>query len=156
MAQTSERKIRPITTNRKAFYEYEVISRFEAGLMLAGTEVKSIRAGKLNMLDAYASFPNKKSNELYLYNLHISTYEFGNRENHEPNAKRKLLLNAAELTRIRTGIEEKGLTVVPLSMYFSGPYIKIEIALVRGKQSHDKRAAIKDKDIKKSLREARL
>ena len=149
--QSSERIIRTIITNRKALHEYEVLQRFEAGIALLGTEVKSLRAGKVNLGDSYAMFPSRQNDEFYLLGLHISPYDFGNRENHEPLRKRKLLLKAHELRKMREGIEEKGLTVVPLSIYFSGPYVKVELGLVRGKKLYDKRASSKERDIKREL-----
>ncbi|MFM8771379.1 MAG: SsrA-binding protein SmpB [Candidatus Kapaibacterium sp.] len=148
----SDRTIRPIITNRKALFEYEVLQRFEAGIALMGTEVKSLRAGKVNLADAYAMFSDRKTDELYLIGLHISPYDFGHRENHEPLRKRKLLLKYHELQRLREGIEEKGLTVVPLSLYFSGPYVKVELGLVRGKKLYDKRAATKEREQKREMK----
>ena len=117
-----------------------------------GTEVKSLRAGKVNLADSYAMFPDRKSDDLYLVGLHISPYDFGQRENHEPLRRRKLLLKHHELRRMREGIEEKGLTVVPLSIYFSGPYVKVELGLVRGKKLYDKRAATKDRELKREMK----
>ncbi len=148
---TDERSIRTIITNRKAYHEYEVLQRFEAGIVLTGTEVKSLRAGTVNLADAYAAFPSRSTNELYLMGLHIKPYDFGNRENHEPLRKRKLLLNRTELARLRSGIEEKGLTVVPLQIYFSGPYVKVELGLVRGKKFYDKRAATKEREQRREM-----
>jgi len=139
--------------NRKARHEYEILQTLEAGIVLTGTEVKSIRAGKVNMPDAYAAFPSKKSNELLLLNLHISPYEFGNRENHEPLRPRKLLLHESELRKLRVMIEEKGLTLIPLAMYFSGAVIKVEIGVGRGKKLYDKRQSEKEKA---SRRESRI
>ena len=149
--QSGERTIRTSITNRKALHEYEVLQRFEAGIALLGTEVKSLRAGKVNLADAYAMFPSRQNDEFFLLGLHIAPYDFGNRENHEPLRKRKLLLQAHELRKLREGIEEKGLTVVPLSLYFSGPYVKVELGLVRGKKLYDKRASTKERDIKREL-----
>ncbi len=146
-----ERSIRTIVTNRKALHEFEVLQRFEAGIALLGTEVKSLRAGKVNLLDAYAMFPTRTADDLYLVGLHINPYDFGNRENHEPLRRRRLLLHGNELRKLREGIEEKGLTVVPLSIYFSGPYVKVELGLVRGKKLYDKRAATKERDQKREM-----
>ena len=149
--QNTERTIRTIITNRKALHEYEVLQRFEAGIVLLGTEVKSLRAGKISLADAYATFPSRQTDELWLLGLHIAPYDFGNRENHDPLRKRKLLLKEHELGKLREGIEEKGLTVVPLSLYFSGPYVKVELGLVRGKKLYDKRASTKEREIKRDL-----
>jgi SsrA-binding protein len=152
MAATGERTIRTIITNRRAFHDYEVLQRFEAGIELVGTEVKSLRAGKVSLLDAYALFPSKHTNVLMLMQMHINPYDFGNRENHEPLRPRRLLLHEHELTKLRAGIEEKGLTVVPLSLYFSGPYIKVELGLVRGKKLYDKRVATKEREMDRARR----
>jgi SsrA-binding protein len=148
----ADRTIRSIVRNRKALYEYEVLQRFEAGIALTGTEVKSLRAGKVSMADAYAMFPSRTSNELMLLALHINPYDFGNRENHITTRPRKLLLNHHELQRLRTAIEEKGLTIIPLELYFSGPYVKVELGVCRGKKLHDKRHATKDRDQAREIR----
>ncbi|MBN9399333.1 MAG: SsrA-binding protein SmpB ['Candidatus Kapabacteria' thiocyanatum] len=152
MATPNERSTRSIIQNRKALHDYEVLQRFEAGIVLTGTEVKSLRAGKVSLVDAYAIFPSKASDELMLVGMHINPYDFGNRENHIPTRPRKLLLHEHELVRLRTGVEEKGLTIIPLSLYFSGPYIKVELGLVRGKKLYDKRASIKDREQERAMR----
>lgn len=149
---STERTERTIVKNRKAYFDFEVIQTFEAGIALVGTEVKSLRAGKVTVGDAYAYFPSRNNDELYLMGLHINAYDFGNRENHDPLRKRKLLLHAHELVRIRVAIEEKGLTVVPLRLFFSGPYIKVELGICRGKKLYDKRAATKDREEKRAIR----
>ena len=155
MSAPTDRPTRVIITNRKAFHDYEIVQRFEAGIVLTGTEVKSVRAGKVSMTDAYGMFPSRHTNELYLMGMHIQPYDFGQRENHEPTRRRKLLLREHELQRLRTQSEEKGLTIIPLSMYFSGPYIKVEIGLARGKKLYDKRASLKDKELKREAQRAR-
>jgi len=155
MPDANERTIRTILTNRKALHDYEIVQRFEAGIVLSGTEVKSIRAGKVSLTDAYATFPSKNSNELYLMGAHIQPYAFGNRENHEPTRRRKLLLKVHELERLRSQSEEKGLTIIPLAMYFSGPYVKVELGLARGKKHYDKRATLKEKELKREAQRAR-
>ena len=155
MPAPDERTIRPIITNRKALHDYEILQRFEAGIALTGTEVKSIRAGKVSLTDAYALFPSKSNDDLYLIGCHINPYAHGNRENHEPTRKRKLLLKEQELRRLRAQMEEKSLTIVPLALYFSGPYVKVEIGLARGKKHYDKRAALKDKEHRKEAKRVR-
>ncbi len=155
MPDSNERTIRTILTNRKALHDYEIVQRFEAGIVLSGTEVKSIRAGKVSLTDAYAMFPSKTSNELFLMGAHIQPYAFGNRENHEPTQRRKLLLKVHELERLRSQSEEKGLTIIPLALYFSGPYVKVELGLARGKKHYDKRATLKDKELKREAQRAR-
>jgi SsrA-binding protein len=141
-----ERKVKLITSNRRALHDFEVIQSIEAGIMLQGTEVKSLRQGKCSLQDSYAAFPDKIKNELYIYNLHIPEYSFGNIANHKPKRPRKLLIKAREAQKLRVAVNEKGLTIIPLSIYFSGPYVKIEIALVRAKKKYDKRQDLKTKD----------
>ncbi|OGU56562.1 MAG: SsrA-binding protein [Ignavibacteria bacterium GWF2_33_9] len=146
--ENTERKIRLITSNKRAYHDYEVVQRVECGLVLQGTEVKSLRAGKANLQDAYASFTDKISNDLYLLNLHIAEYDFGNIANHKPKRPRKLLVSHREAIKLRTAVNEKGLTLIPLSIYFSGPYVKVELGLVRAKKKYDKREDLKMKDAK--------
>ncbi|WKZ78232.1 MAG: SsrA-binding protein SmpB [Candidatus Kapaibacterium sp.] len=142
---------RIIVTNRKALHEYEILQRFQAGIQLTGTEVKSIRAGKISLAEAYATFPSRTSDELLLLGMHINPYDFGNRENHEPMRPRKLLLHRHELHRLRIATEEKGLTIIPLSVFFSGPFIKVELGVARGKKLYDKRESIKERDEKRRM-----
>ena len=146
-----ERKEKIIAQNRKARHDYEILQVYEAGIVLQGTEVKSLRAGKANLQDAYAAFLEKNSNELYLLNLHIAPYEFGNRENHEAKRKRKLLLTFRELKKIRNAVSEKGLTLIPLSLFFSGSFVKVEIAVVKSKRKYDKREALKEQENKREI-----
>lgn len=154
MTQNNDRTIRTILSNRKARHDYEILHEFEAGIILTGTEVKSIRAGKVNFGDAYAIFPSKNTNELVLIGMHINPYSHGTTENHEPLRTRKLLLKAQELKKIRIQLDEKGLTIVPLSMYFSGPFIKLELGVGRGKKHYDKRASIKEREMKNEAKRA--
>lgn len=148
-AQLKERQKKIISTNRKARYEFEIIQTFECGIILQGTEVKSLRGGKCNIQDAYASF---ESGELFVRGLHINEYDFGNRENHKPNRDRKLLLHYRELTKLKSQVEEKGLTLIPLSVYFSGHLVKVELALVRAKKKYDKREDVKKRDTEREIR----
>ncbi len=130
--------------NKKAFAEYFVVERFEAGLVLVGTEVKSIRAGHIAFKDTFAKF---NGHELFLEGLYIAPYEMGNVFNHDPERDRKLLLNRQELRRLKTKVEEKGYTIVPLEVYFdSRGRVKVQIGLVRGKRLYDKRDDIKRRD----------
>ncbi len=152
MPEHADRVIRPIATNRKALHDYFVMQKIEAGIQLSGTEVKSLRAGKVNFKDAYATFPTRNSDEIVLVNLHISAYEFGNRENHQPLRPRKLLLNKREAQRLRSASQEQGLSIVPLSLYFSGPYVKVELGIVKGKKSYDKRAAVAEREADRAMR----
>jgi SsrA-binding protein len=155
MAIPIENKDRPtklITSNRKALHEFFVDQTFEAGIVLQGTEVKSLRSGKSSLQDAYAAFPNKDSDDFYIMNLHIPEYTFGNIANHKPKRPRKLLITKREARKLRTAVSEKGMTIIPLSLYFSGPYVKVEIGLVRAKKKYDKREELKTKDVQKELK----
>ncbi|MBI4405862.1 MAG: SsrA-binding protein SmpB [Deltaproteobacteria bacterium] len=140
--------IKIICDNRKAFHNYFIEDRFEAGLVLKGTEVKSLREGKANISDAYAIFRN---GELYLLNAHIAPYTQGNRNNHENLRTRKLLLHRSELSKLWGKNQIRGYTLVPLKMYFKKGIAKIEIALGRGKKAHDKRATTKEREAKRQL-----
>jgi SsrA-binding protein len=139
-----------ITTNRKARHDYFILETMEAGIVLVGTEVKSLRAGHANLKDSYAGI---EDGELYLYNAHISPYEMGNRFNHEPTRTRKLLMHAGEIKRLLGKTREKGLTLVPLRLYFSDAgKVKVELGLARGKKTIDKRRAIAERDAKRDIR----
>lgn len=127
-----------ITTNRAAYHDYHILETYEAGIELTGTEVKSARAGRVNLKDAYAQVEN---GEAWLLNAHISPYSHGNRQNHDPTRERRLLLHKREIVRLRSRIEEKGLTIVPTKLYFKDRLIKCELAIARGKKLYDKRAA---------------
>lgn len=135
-----------ILVNRKARFEYTIIQTIEAGIVLQGTEVKSLRLGKANISDAYA---NIKDGEVWLLNLHISEYTQGNLNNHDPLRVRKLLLNRSEIRKLVVKIKEKGLTLVPLRLYFNNGKVKVELALAKGKKVYDKREAIAKKDFKR-------
>lgn len=147
MSSSSQTVIR----NRRARHEYEVLEKLEAGLVLTGTEVKSLRAGKANLQDAFARFDR---GELWLHNLHISPYEQGNRFNHDPLRPRKLLLNRRELRKLVGQVEQQGLTLVPLDIYFQRGLAKATIALVRGKKLHDKRDDLRRRDAEREMERA--
>jgi len=125
-----------IASNKKAYHDYFILQKFEAGLALTGTEVKSLREGQANLKDSYVNF---NGGEAFLFGAHISPYTHGNRENHDPERTRKLLLHRKEIEKLRGQVVEKGLTVVPLRLYFKGGRVKAEIAVVRGKKLYDKR-----------------
>jgi len=152
--KTNEEDITVVTTNRKAFHLYHVIEKTEAGMELRGTEVKSLRERKANLVDAYAAFVNE---ELYLYKMHIGVYEQADQYNHDPTRRRKLLLHKHQLRKLAGKVREKGLTLVPLRVYFRGPYAKVELALARGKRAFDKREAIarrdRDRDMQRAIKE---
>lgn len=141
-------KTKTITTNKKAFYEYTVLYKLEAGLVLQGTEVKSARDNKVNLKGGYVSIVD---GEAFLRDCHIAEYEMGSYNNHEPLRSRKLLLHKREIRKLAADVKEKGLTIVPLSMYFSNGKIKLEIGLARGKKLHDKRESLKEKDAQRNL-----
>lgn len=142
-----------ITTNRKARHDYEILETMEAGIVLQGTEVKSLREGRANLKDSYATV---KDGEVFLLNAHISPYKHGNINNHEPTRTRKLLLHKKEIRRLIGKVQEKGLTLVPLKMYFKNGKVKVELALARGKKIYDKRKDMAKRDaeleIKRHLR----
>lgn len=144
MAKETEEK--NITVNRKARHEYTILQTYEAGIVLQGTEVKSLRQGKANLVDSYASL---KDGEVWLYGAHISVYDQGNINNHEPTRTRKLLLNKSEIKKLIGKVKEKGLTLIPLRLYFSNGRVKVELALAKGKKIYDKREAIAKKDVQR-------
>lgn len=135
-------------TNRKARHEYHIEDKYEAGIALTGTEIKSIRAGKANLQDSYARVDN---GELMLYNMHISPYEQGNRFNHEPKRPRKMLMHKREIMRLLGQTREKGLSLIPLQLYFKGGWVKVELALARGKKKYDKREDIAARDARREM-----
>jgi SsrA-binding protein len=135
--------------NRRASFEYQFLDKYTAGVMLKGTEIKSIREGKVNMQDGYGVLHN---GELYLHNVHISTYTEGTHYNHEPMRVRKLLVKKSELKRLEKGVQEQGVTIIPIRVFISDRgFAKVEIALARGKKLHDKREDIKAKDVKREM-----
>lgn len=152
MAKTKEKdEFQNIADNRKARHDYFVEESFEAGVVLLGSEVKSCRAGRVNLRDAYAQI---KEGELYLYNCHISPYEQANRFNHEPLRPRKLLMHKQEIMRLLGQVREKGFTLVPLRLYFKKGKVKVQLALAKGKKDYDKRADITSRDVKREMARA--
>ncbi len=139
---------RILISNRKARHDYFIIEAFEAGIVLTGTEVKSLRQGNANLQDSYAEL---RSGEVWLEGMHINPYEHGSIYNHEPRRRRKLLLQKKQIRKLLGGLKEKGLTLVPLSVYFKGPYAKVELALARGKKSYDKREAIAKRESDRNI-----
>jgi SsrA-binding protein len=140
-----------IATNRKAFFDYEIMDRFEAGLVLTGTEIKSVRAGKVDLRDAYARVQN---GELWLSNAHIALYDAGSVYNHDPKRPRKLLMHREEIDKLRSVIAERGVTLVALSIFLKGHVAKVGLGLARGKRQYDKRRALMDKDMDREARRA--
>ena len=137
-----------IATNKQASYRYHLLEKWEAGLVLTGTEVKSLREGRAQLKDGYASV---RDGEVWLHNVHIPPYPPAQRNNHEPERPRKLLMKRAEIERLIGKTREKGLTLVPTRIYFSGPRAKVEIALARGKDVRDKRAGIRERELKREM-----
>ena len=137
-----------VATNKRAAYRYHLLEKWEAGLVLTGTEVKSLRGGKAQLKDGYASVRN---GEVWLHNVHIPPYAPATRENHEPERDRKLLMHRREIDRLIGRTREKGLTIVPTRLYFRGSHAKVEIALARGKDVGDKRQSIKEREMKREL-----
>jgi SsrA-binding protein len=150
MAKKGKRKAAPgdVATNRSASFRYNLLERFECGMQLQGSEVKSLRNGAVQLKDAYAAV---RDGEVWLHNMHVAPYGPAARENHEPERPRKLLLHRREIERLIGQSSEKGLTIVPTRVYFSGPNAKVEIALARGKDVHDKRRSIKERDQRREI-----
>jgi SsrA-binding protein len=144
MATKAKDAVRPLATNKRARHDYHVLETFEAGIQLAGTEVKSVREGRVQLKDSYVEF---KDGQAFLVGAHISPYSHGNRENRDPERVRKLLLKKREIDRLFGRTQLKGLTVVPLSVYLKGNWIKVEIALVQGKKLYDKRESEKLREL---------
>jgi SsrA-binding protein len=145
---SSKDEKRHITSNRRARHEYSIEDTFEAGMVLTGTEIKSIRAGRVNLQDAYARIEN---GEAWLLNMHVSPYEQGNRMNVDPVRPRKLLMKRGELHRLFGKLQTSGLTLIPLSIYIRHGFAKLELALARGKKLYDKREAIADREARREV-----
>lgn len=141
-----------ITTNRKAFHDYTIFEKFVAGIVLTGTEIKSIRKNAINLKDSFCKI---EDNEIFLYNCHISPYEQGNRYNHEAERTRKLLLTKKEILKMHSKIKKDGYTIVPLEVFITKGFAKVEIGLAKGKKLHDKRDDIAKKDQKREMYRAR-
>ena len=140
-----------VAVNRQARHRYNLLDKWEAGMVLTGTEVKSLRGGNVQLKDGYASV---RDGEVWLHNVHIPPYAPATRENHEPERSRKLLLHRREIERLIGKTKEKGLTLVPTRLYFKGPHAKVEIALARGKDFVDKRRALRDRDQRREIERA--
>ncbi|HYL41869.1 MAG TPA: SsrA-binding protein SmpB [Ktedonobacteraceae bacterium] len=150
-AASNNLPVKVITVNRQAYHDYFVERTIEAGISLMGTEIKSIREGKVNLRGSYAM---ARKGELWLENAHIAVYEHGNRYNHEPTRNRKLLLHRREINQLLSKVETKGLTLIPLKLYLKGGKAKIELGLCRGKKLYDKRDAIAERDMKREIERA--
>jgi SsrA-binding protein len=140
-----------VATNPTARHNYTIEDTYEAGIVLTGTEIKSIKQGKVNLKDSYA---NIKNGEVFIYGMHVSPYEFGNIYNKDPLRTRKLLLNRREINKLTGLIKQKGLTLVPISLYFSGHFVKVELGVGKGKKLYDKRQDIAKKDAERRMQKA--
>jgi SsrA-binding protein len=149
MAREQGRKF--IAQNRKARHNYDIEDTYEAGIVLTGTEVKSLRAGRASLVDGYAEV---RDGEVWLRNVHIPEYDQGSWTNHEPRRSRKLLMRRDEISRLIGKTRERGLTLIPLSLYFKDGYAKVEIALAKGRKTHDKRQALVEKQAKREAERA--
>ena len=149
MMEKATLSTKKIIENRRARYDYNLLERYEAGIVLQGTEVKSLRAGKVSIRD---SFARVEGDEIFLYDLHISPYDHGNRENHDPKRPRKLLLHKREIKKLYNSTQQSGFTIVPTRMYFSRGIAKVEIALATGKREYDKREAIKARETQQTIK----
>ena len=144
----AKNSVKQIASNRKAFHDYFIEDKLEAGIELAGTEVKSIRQGSVNLKDSFCAV---KDGEMFLYGMHISPYEKGNIFNKDTRRTRKLLLHKKEILRLQAKVQQDGYALVPLSLYLSGPRVKVELALARGKKLYDKREAAAQRDAKREM-----
>ncbi|MHC1735206.1 MAG: SsrA-binding protein SmpB [Erysipelotrichaceae bacterium] len=140
--------VKTVSVNRKATHDYYIVEKYEAGMVLYGTEIKSIRKGSVQFKDAYIEF---KDGEAFVREMYIAQYEFGNRFNHEETRDRKLLMHKAEIAKLQKKVKLKGFTVIPLQMYLKDGRAKLEIALAEGKDVHDKREASKERDAKREI-----
>ena len=150
-SQAADAREKSIATNRRARHEYEVLETLEAGLVLRGTEVKALRDGQVNFKDSYATIRNSEG---WLLGCHISPYSHGTDANHDPERDRKLLLHRRELERLTGKVAERGLTLVPLRLYFKEGRVKIELGLARGKKLHDKRSTLREREVRREMDKA--
>ncbi|RIK96522.1 MAG: SsrA-binding protein [Proteobacteria bacterium] len=151
MAEARGDSTKPIATNRRALHDYEILEKVEAGLVLLGPEVKSLREGKANLSDSYAVL---RGGEAFLLNAHVSPYDKAGRDNPDPRRERKLLLHRSEIVRLAGKVAERGLTIVPLALYFKNGRAKVELGLARGKRMHDKRETIRRREEEREMERA--
>ncbi|MSQ14888.1 MAG: SsrA-binding protein SmpB [Dehalococcoidia bacterium] len=140
--------IKTISANRQAYHDYHILEKFEAGISLTGTEIKSIRAGQVNLRESYAKMEGR---QIWLHNFHIARYDPGNRFNHDPLRSRRLLLHKDEIRKLKQEVEQKGLTIVTVQLYIKDRHAKVEIALARGKKQYDKRESIAKRDMERDI-----
>jgi SsrA-binding protein len=151
--EKAPRKERVVNLNKKAFHDYEISNKYEAGIVLSGTEIKTLRQQKGSIQDAYAKV--NKEGEVWLINSNIPEYKYGTYNNHSTMRERKLLLHRNEIKKLKTKLQDKGFTLIPLKLYFSGPFVKVELGLARGKREYDKRQTIKKEESKRQLKRIR-
>jgi SsrA-binding protein len=151
LASKSNPEVKVVARNRKAYHDYTIEDTFEAGIALIGSEIKSIRAGRVNLRDGYAAV---EDGEVWMYNVHIAPYDPASRYGHEPRRKRKLLLHKREIARLERRVQEKGYTLVPVRLYLRGNLAKVELALARGKRQYDKRAALAEREARRRAERA--
>ena len=149
---TLNRDIKIIAKNRRARHDYEIVQEFEAGIQLLGSEVKSLRNGKVSLQEAYAGFKRGNDEELFIFDMHINPYEQSSMQNHEPKRPRKLLLHRREIDRLKVAVKERGFTIIPLAIYFSGHLVKLTIALAKAKRKYDKRETKKERQSEREIR----
>ena len=151
MSKVSLEGVKIIAKNRRAYFDYSIEDKYEAGISLLGSEVKSIRAGHISLGESFAKFSEGRIPELFLLNAHIAEYAWANRNNHDPLRPRKLLMHKRELARISQALERQGLTLIPLTVYFRDGRIKVELGLGRGKKNYDKRETLKQKSAQRDM-----
>lgn len=151
MSKVSLEGVKIIAKNRRAYFDYSIEDKYEAGIALLGSEVKSIRAGHISLGESFAKFSEGRIPELFLLNAHIAEYAWANRNNHDPLRPRKLLMHKRELARISQALERQGLTLIPLTVYFRDGRIKVELGLGRGKKNYDKRETLKQKSAQRDM-----
>ncbi len=142
-----------IALNKRAYHDYEILNKYETGIVLTGTEVKSLRDHKASLVDSYARV---KKGEVWLLNANIALYKLGTFTNHEPTSTRKLLLKKSEIRKLDIKLKDRSLTLIPLKLYFSGPFVKVELGLGKGKKQYDKRESIKKADVQRQLKRVKI
>ncbi|MFP4528023.1 MAG: SsrA-binding protein SmpB [Candidatus Kapaibacterium sp.] len=146
------REVRTVATNRRALHDFFITNTYEAGIELIGSEVKSIRQGKVSLQEAYAGFKSPQDEELFIFNMHINPYEQSSYDRVNPRRERKLLVHKREAVRLKSAIQEKGMTIIPLSIYFSGPFVKVELGVAKAKRKYDKRETTKKRETEREIR----
>lgn len=147
------RKETVIALNKRAYHDFEILNKYETGIVLQGTEVKSLRDHKASLVDAYARV---KKGEVWLYNANIAVYKLGTFTNHEPSSTRKLLMKKSEIKKLNEKLKDRSLTLIPLKLFFQGPYVKVELGLGKGKKQYDKRESIKKTEVNRKLKRVKI